>query len=84
MVEQYETLSKKMYKYREEKPKLIRKALEPRKEIERMESLKKELDELKKTKEKTEINHTQKQKNLKEINVQDIKDNESHRKKKND
>ena len=64
LFEQYDTLSKKMHKYREEKPKLIRKALEPRKEIERMESLKKELEELKKTKEKTEKNHAQKQKNL--------------------
>ena len=43
-----------------------------------MESLKKELEELKKTKEKTEKNHAQKQKNLKEINAQDIKDNEQY------
>ena len=78
LLEEYDTLNKKMLKYREEKPKLIRKAFEPRKEIERMESLKKELEELKTTKETTEKNHTQKQKDLKEINVQDIKDNEQY------
>ena len=78
LLEEYDTLNKKMYKYRDEKPKLLRKAVEPRKEIERMESLKKELEELKTTKEKTEKNHTQKQKDLKDINVQDIKDNEQY------
>ena len=78
LLEEYDTLNKKMLKYREEKPKLIRKAFEPRKEIERMESLKKELEELKTTKETTEKNHAQKQKDLKEINVQDIKDNEQY------
>ena len=43
-------LSSKMINYREEKPKLIRKAFEPKKEIERMETLKKELEDIKKKK----------------------------------
>ena len=76
--EEYDKLYSKMFKYREEKPKLIRKAVEPRKDIEKMESLKKELEELKKTKEKTEKNHVQRQKDLKEINDKDNKDNEQY------
>jgi len=55
--EQLDSLNSKMYKYREEKPKLLRKANEPKKE---MESLKKELEETKKAKEKTEQDGRQK------------------------
>ena len=51
--DELDSLNAKMHKYREEKPKLLRKANESKKDIEKMESLKKELEETKKTKEKT-------------------------------
>ena len=78
--EQLESLNSKMYKYRDEKPKLLRKANESKKDIEKMESLKKELEETKKTKEKTEQEHKQKQKELQEINNKDNLDNEEYNK----
>ena len=65
---------------REEKPKLIRKAFEPKKEIERMESLKKELTEIKQKKQETELNHTNKQKELNEIKENDNRDNKEYNK----
>ena len=37
--DQYESLSTKMHKYRDEKPKLLRKANESKKEIERINNL---------------------------------------------
>ena len=45
---QYDSLNSKMRKYRDEKPKLLIKANESKKDIEKMESLKKELQETKK------------------------------------
>ena len=58
----------KLSKYKEEKPKLIFKAKEPKKNIEQMISLKKELDNLKKLKIETEQKHIKIQNELKEKN----------------
>ena len=58
----------KLSKYKEEKPKLIFKAKEPKKKIEQMISLKKELDNLKKLKIETEQKHIKIQNELKEKN----------------
>ena len=55
--DEFDKLNQKMTNYRNEKPKLIFKAKEPKKEKERMEFLKKELEDLYKEKEKTEKNH---------------------------
>ena len=58
----------KLTKYKEEKPKLIFKAKEPKKNIEQMKSLIKELDKMQKLKLETEQKHKRIQNELKEKN----------------
>ena len=71
----------KLSKYKEEKPKLIFKAKEPKKNIEQMISLKKELDNLKKLKIETEQKHIKIQNELKEKNNEYNTNNELLKKK---
>ena len=78
LTSEFDKLNEKMTTYRNEKPKLISKAKEPKKDIERMELLKTELQNLYKEKEKTETTHKEKQKELKEISEDENKKNEKN------
>ena len=66
--EEYNGLYSKLNKYRDEKPKLIRKSIISKKNIEKKESLQKNLETMKKLKEDTEKKHKEIQKELNQIN----------------
>ena len=76
--DEFDKLNQKITNYRLEKPKLIFKAKEPKKDLEKMESLKTELNNLYKEKENTEKNHKEKQKELKEISEEANKKSEKN------
>ena len=76
--DEFDKLNTKMSGYRTEKPKLIFKAKEPKKDLEKMESLKEELEFLYKEKEITEKSHKEKQKELKEISEETSKKSEKN------
>ena len=78
---EYNNLFLKLNNYKEEKPKLIFKSKEPKKNIEKMESLKKELNKLKEFRIETEQKHISIQNELKEKNNSCKKDNEIFNKK---
>ena len=64
---EYEELNNKMSNYIEEKPKLIKKAKEPKSDIDNMKKLEAELKELKMEKEKQNKLHEEKQSQLKNV-----------------
>ena len=74
-----EELNNKMNGYNEEKPRLLKKAKEPKSEIENMKKLETTLKELKKEKEKQHQEHEENQKNLKKIEDTENEKNEQNK-----
>ena len=70
---EYDELNLKMSNYNNEKPKLLTRAREPKKEIDRMISLENELKQLNIEKENTIKSHEEKQKKLKEKSEEENK-----------
>ena len=66
--EEYNELYAKLSKYRDEKPKLIRKSILPKKIIEKIDTLEKNLELTKNLKEESEKKHKEIQKELNQIN----------------
>ena len=73
--EEYNKLYSKLSKYRDEKPKLIRKSILPKKNLEKIEILEKNLEKIKNLKEETEKKHKEIQKELNQINNENNLDN---------
>ena len=66
--EEYNELYAKLSKYRDEKPKLIRKSILPKKMLEKIDTLEKNLEMTKNLKEESEKKHKEIQKELNQIN----------------
>ena len=73
--EEYNKLYSKLSKYRDEKPKLIRKSILPKKNLEKIEILEKNLEKIKNLKEETEKKHKEIQKELNQISNENNLDN---------